>query len=173
MLAADDPLEIKRSGIHGFGGFARRPMAARTLVLEYTGERIDKHESLIRCERGNHCIFFLDEQWDLDGDVKENPARFLNHNCAPSCEAERIDGHIWIVAFQDIRAGDEITFNYSYDLTDYREHPCHCGAPACVGFIVAAEFFPHLRAASRARLHIPWSEALDNPRGDAPRRVRP
>lgn len=37
-----------------------------------------------------------------------------------------------------------------YDLEDYRDYPCHCGAPDCVGYIIAAEFFDHLRA-RRAR----------------------
>ena len=146
MFAMDELLEFKASAIHGTGGFARDDIAAGVRVIEYTGEKIDKRESLARCERGNPWIFHLDEQWNLDGNVGGNPARFLNHSCSPNCEAERIDGRIWIVATRAIRAGDEITFNYSYDLTDYREHPCHCGSADCVGFIVAQEFFAHLRA---------------------------
>ena len=45
---------------------------------------------------------------------------------------------------RDIRAGEEITFNYNYDLQDYREHPCRCGAANCAGYIVAEEFFGQL-----------------------------
>ena len=48
-------------------------------------------------------------------------------------------GHIWIITLRDIAAGEEVTFDYGYDLEDYREHSCRCGAPGCVGFIVAAE----------------------------------
>ena len=44
-----------------------------------------------------------------------------------------------------ISVGEELTFNYGYDLVDYREHPCSCGAAQCVGYIVAEEFFPLLR----------------------------
>ena len=65
----------------------------------------------------------------------------MNHSCSPNCEAQNMDGGIWIIALRDIRAGEEITFNYNYDLTDYKEHPCRCGAPNCVGFILAEEFF--------------------------------
>ena len=61
-----------------------------------------------------------------------------------------IDGRIWIVAGRDIRAGEEITFNYGYDIESYREHPCHCGAPQCVGYIVAEEFFEDVRARRRS-----------------------
>ena len=38
-----------------------------------------------------------------------------------------------------------ITFNYGYDLEDYRDHPCHCGTPQCVGYIVAEEYFASVR----------------------------
>ena len=131
--ASTDLIEFKPSPIHGTGGFACAELPAGARVIEYTGERIDKRESLARCERGEPFIFHLDEQWNLDGNVERNPARFLNHSCAPNCDAELIDGRIWIVAQRDIRAGEEITFNYGYDLDDYREHPCRCGASNCPG----------------------------------------
>lgn len=85
---------------------------------------------------------------DLDGDVPWNPARFINHSCAPNCEAEQDGDHIWIIARRDIAAGEELSFNYGYDLVDYRDHPCHCGTADCVGFIVAEEFFDHVRQRS-------------------------
>lgn len=131
--------------IHGTGGFASSNCTQGTRVIEYVGEGITKAESLHRCEAGNQCIFYLDEDWDLDGNVPWNPARFLNHSCGPNCEAELIEGRIWIVARRDIAAGEELTFNYSYDLTDFREHPCHCGSPECVGFIVAEDLFEAVR----------------------------
>ena len=133
------------SPIHGTGGFARVDIPAGTRVIEYVGEIISKQESLERCERSNEYIFAIDEERDLDGNVEWNPARFLNHSCEPNCEARLIDGRIWLVAIRDLRAGEELTFNYSYDLTDYREHPCHCGANKCVGYIVAEELFEHVR----------------------------
>jgi SET domain-containing protein len=133
------------SPIHGTGGFATRDFKPGEPVIEYLGERISKEESLLRCEAGNPFVFFLDDQWNLDGSVDWNPARFLNHSCTPNCEAELVDGRIWITARHAIRAGDELTFNYSYDLTEFREHPCRCGAPECVGYMVAEEFFDIVR----------------------------
>ena len=65
--------------------------------------------------------------------------------CSPNCEAEIEEGRIWFFALRDIAVGEELTFNYGYDLVDYREHPCHCGSPECVGFIVAEEFFEKVR----------------------------
>ena len=56
-----------------------------------------------------------------------------------------ISGQIWISALRDILSGEEVTFNYGFDLVDYREYPCHCGQPQCVGYMVAEEFFEHIR----------------------------
>ncbi len=141
-------IEFRNSAIHGMGGYARVDIPADTHIIEYVGRKIDKQESLRECEAENACIFSLDDQFDLDGNVDWNPARFINHSCSPNAEAHDIEGRIWIVALRGIKAGEEITFNYNYDLEDYREHPCKCGATNCVGFMVAEEFFSSVRPES-------------------------
>jgi SET domain-containing protein len=143
--ACEAPVDFSNSAIHGRGGFARAriPQAAR--VIEYVGERISKAESLRRCQSNNEYIFTVTETEDLDGNVPWNPARFINHSCEPNCEAILEVDRIWIVALRDIQPGEELTFNYGYDLADYREHPCRCGANNCVGYIVSDQFFDHVR----------------------------
>jgi SET domain-containing protein len=136
---------IGPSKIHGEGIFATIHLREGTRIIEYVGEKITKAESARRCELQNWCIFSLDGEFDLDGNFDWNPARRVNHSCEPNCEAEWVEGRIWVTALQDIRAGEEITFNYGYDIDSYRDHPCRCGAPDCVGFIVAEEFFAQLR----------------------------
>ena len=118
------------STIHGFGGFAKTDIPMDTRILEYSGEPIDKQESARRCEADNVYIFSLNEQLDLDGNVSWNPARLLNHSCAPNCEAILEEDHIWITARRQIRAAEELTFNYGFDLKNYREYPCQCGSPS-------------------------------------------
>jgi SET domain-containing protein len=140
-----DYLTFGPSPIHGTGGFAKCALPRGARVLEYFGEKITKAESLRRCEAGNHFIFALDDEFDLDGNLPENPARLLNHSCAPNCEAECSGGRIWITARRDIAAGEEITFNYGYALEEYREHPCSCGEPDCAGYIVVEECFDHVK----------------------------
>ncbi len=144
-------LVLRKSPIHGLGGFAVTAIRRGTRIIEYLGERIPKSESRRRCEKNNEFIFAVDQEYDLDGNVEWNPARFLNHSCSPNCEAECEDGRIWIIATRNIAAGEEITFNYGYDLEDYREYPCRCGSAECVGYIVAEEFFEHVRAGRRLR----------------------
>ena len=145
MTSTLDNVRIAPSAIHGQGGFALRFLSKGACVIEYVGQRITKAESLLRCEAQNWFIFGLDEEFDLDGNVEWNPARFLNHSCAPNCEAVCEDGRVWIMALRDIQPGEEITFNYGYDLADYEEHPCRCGAKECAGYIVAEELIEYLR----------------------------
>ncbi|HET7626600.1 MAG TPA: SET domain-containing protein-lysine N-methyltransferase [Verrucomicrobiae bacterium] len=143
-------LLIKNSPIHGTGGFAAANIPAGTWIIEYVGEKISKAESARRCELNNPYIFSVNDEYDLDGSVEWNPARFLNHSCEPNCEAQWDEDRIWIVALRDIAIGEEVTFNYGYDLEDYKEHPCGCGMRNCVGYIVAEEFFEHLRSRNTA-----------------------
>jgi uncharacterized protein len=170
--AAPDPgwVVVRDSRIHGNGVFAARCIPAGTELMEYVGERITKADSLERCLAGNVYVFTLDDEWDLDGSVDPNPARFANHSCAPNCESIMDENdRIWIVALRDIQAGEEITYNYGYDLEDYPDHPCRCGAPDCIGFIVAEELLPIVRerlalAASATLPPVPESdEAMQCP----------
>jgi len=145
MTQVEGLVSFAVSTIHGTGGFARTDVGPGTSLLEYVGERISKEESLQRCRAGNTRIFSLDDEWDLDGDVPWNPARWLNHSCEPNCEACLDDGQIWIVSLRPISAGEELTFNYGYDLEDLEDHPCRCGTANCVGYIVAEEFHETIR----------------------------
>jgi SET domain-containing protein len=137
--------EVRPSRIHGTGVFARVDLREGSRVLEYVGERVTKEESLRRREDGNFFVFVVTDKFDIDGAVDWNPARFINHSCSPNCEARMEDERIWIIALRDIKAGEELGFNYGYDLQDYEDHPCSCGAPNCLGFMVAEEHFEDVR----------------------------
>lgn len=143
------PYAIKKSTIHGNGVFAARDIKEGERIIEYLGEKITKEESNRRgleqeekskkTGEGAVYIFELDDEYDIDGNFDYNDARFINHACETNCEAENIDGHIWIVATCDIKKGEEILYNYGYALEHFFEHPCRCGKPNCVGYIVAVE----------------------------------
>ena len=134
------------SAIHGRGVYAQCDIPYKTRVIEYTGERITKTEAhqreqqrLTRQKRGgDDCvyIFNLNKKHDLDGRSTRNIARLINHSCAPNCRADKIRGRIWIVARRDIASGEELTFDYGFPYAEWRLHPCRCGSPRCVGFIV-------------------------------------
>jgi uncharacterized protein len=137
--------ELKPSTVHGTGMFARVDIPAETRIIEYVGERVDKEESERRRKANNFFIFIVTDDYDIDGLVDWNPARFINHSCSPNCEAREEDEHIWVYALRDLKAGEEFSFNYGYDLEDYEDHVCRCGAPNCLGFMVAEEYFDDVK----------------------------
>jgi SET domain-containing protein len=127
---------IGASSIHGEGLFAAKAIATGVRIIEYTGERVVKTESIRRQVDGLTFLMELDESFDLDGDQPDNPARFINHSCAPNCEAVAEADRVWVRAARAIAAGEELTFDYGFRLTAFPGHPCRCGAPGCIGFIV-------------------------------------
>ena len=139
-------IQCQDSKIHGRGVYARIDIPAGTRVIQYTGEKISKEESLrreaARLEREargeDACVYIFDlnKRYDLDGATSDNLARLINHSCEPNCRAEDIRGKIWIIALRDIPAQAELTFDYGFPYSEWRSHPCRCGAKRCVGFIV-------------------------------------
>ena len=134
------------SEIHNRGLFSAKRIPKDAYIIQYLGELIPKkestrrgvaqHDTALESDNGSVYIFDLDGKRDLDGNFEWNIARLVNHSCKPNCEAQDIDGEIWLVALQNIKAGEELTFDYGYDLEHWEEHPCLCGEPNCIGYIV-------------------------------------
>ena len=132
-------IRVGVSGWAGQGLFATQPIAVGRRILSYQGERISKEESARRRLAGNNYIFHLDYAYDIDGSGLENTARYVNHSCDPNCRVELSKGEIWIVADRDLQEGEELSFNYGYDLSEYERFPCACAARNCCGYMLARE----------------------------------
>lgn len=129
-------VRVGRSCIDGKGVFAAQPIKKGTRILEYTGEKISRQEATERVAQGNVYVFFLDPQYDIDGNTPKNRARYINHSCDPNCESDIIAGRIWIIALRDIQEGEELSYDYGYELEGYGQRPCRCRATNCCGYIV-------------------------------------
>lgn len=138
--------EVRGSAIHGRGVYATSFIPKETRIIEYVGEMIGKDESEKRAnaqhaksiETGDAAvyIFTLTKNYDIDGNVPWNTARLINHSCNPNCEAWIVGRRIFIYSLQDINPGDELTFDYGFDVDCYEDHPCRCGKDGCIGYIV-------------------------------------
>lgn len=145
---------VKRSSIHNRGIFAKHDIPNDTPIIEYVGEKITKAESkrrgdaLMEKAKKTGCaavyVFTLNQRHDIDGGKGHNPARYINHSCAPNCEAYIIRGRIWIYSLREIKAGEELTYNYGFDADTWDEHPCRCGSDRCIGYIVEEKQWPKL-----------------------------
>ena len=152
---------VRGSSIHQRGLFARCDIPNDAPIIEYVGEKITKKESARRGleleakakKTGGAAvyIFTLNQKHDIDGGNAGNPARLINHSCEANCEAYIMRGRIWIYSTQEIKKGDELTYNYGFDLDTWADHPCRCGKPNCVGYIVDKQHWPKLRRILKVR----------------------
>ncbi len=143
----DHPLvKVKKSGIHGYGAYARTNIRKKKRIIEYIGPKITKKEAKEALTNNlNEYIFTLNDEVDIDGSVDWNIARYLNHSCDPNCESDIIKDRVWIFAIKNIKEGEELTYNYGYDIDDFKTRLCGCGAKDCVGYMVAQEDFEKVR----------------------------
>ncbi|MGA0134363.1 MAG: SET domain-containing protein [Opitutales bacterium] len=139
--------ESRPSPVSGFGLFATLTFEAGQRIAPYLGRPVYAPSRA----RGAP-VFDLEIRpglW-LDGSGGDNPARWANHSCRPNAVLVWHDEtrEAWLTAARRVEAGEEITFDYGFNLAEAMAHPCHCGSPDCVGRIVAAP----LRAALRRHL---------------------
>lgn len=152
MRNAPMPKKIatRKSAIHGNGMFAVAPIAKGERLIEYKGRR-RSHEEVDNddagdVESGHTFLFTLDEDWVIDANYEGNSARWINHSCAPNCEAVMEENEddaraskVFIEAIRVIRPGEELTYDYGITLAQ-RHTPrlkkiwaCRCGAKDCTG----------------------------------------
>lgn len=140
-------IQTRRSGVHGKGVFAVQDIAKGDTLIEYKGEVISWKEALRRHphdpEQPNHTFYFhVDDKRVIDGKVDGNAAKWINHACDPNCEADEIEGRIFIKALRDIPAGEELNYDYGliidlpYTPELLAEFPCWCGSETCRGTLL-------------------------------------
>jgi uncharacterized protein len=143
-------LMIRSSAIHAAGCYTTSRIRKGTLVVEYTGPRISKEEADVKYENSPTTYLFGigDGSTVIDG---HGTAMFINHSCDPNCETEEIEGKVWIIAIRNIRAGEELTYDYNLYDGDEDEALCNCGAKSCRKTMYAPEEIGRrLRAAKKA-----------------------
>jgi len=144
-------IKVRDSKIHGRGIFAIKDIPKKTKIVEYKGKKITKKQadkiyekSVESAEKNNNSIttylFELNKKYDLDGNIKDNIAKYINHSCNPNCEVVNEDDHIWIYSIKDIKKDEEISFDYGFPLEDYKDHVCKCGSKNCIGYIVKKKY---------------------------------
>lgn len=141
-------IQVRRSGVHGKGVFALRPIGKGETIIEYKGEIITWPQAQRRHPHDpsdpDHTFYFhVDDKRVIDAAVGGNAARWINHACTPNCEADERDGRIFIQALRKLKPGEELFYDYGL-IIDERYTPklkkqfeCRCGTRRCRGTMLA------------------------------------
>ena len=140
-------IQTRRSDVHGNGVFAVQDIAEGETLIEYKGEIINWKEALRRHphdpSQPNHTFYFhIDDGRVIDGNVNGNASRWINHSCDPCCEADEVDGRVFIKALRNISAGEELNYDYGLIIDEpytkklKAEFACWCGSENCRGTLL-------------------------------------
>ena len=120
-------VKVKRSKT-GLGLFADEDIKKGEFIIEYTGKKITNKEA---DQKGGRYLFELNSRYTIDGSERSNKARYINHSCVPNCESVIKNGKILIYAIKNIKAGEELTYNYGKEYFDKFIKPIGCKCKKC------------------------------------------
>lgn len=142
-------IERRQSSIHGNGVFATEAIAKGERIVRYKGE-IRNHAEVDadyagHDETGHTFLFSLNDEYVIDANIDGNVARWINHSCAPNCEAVQEENDkgkkhkdkVFIEAMRDIAQGEELSYNYGIVLDEpytpelKKLWECRCGSSKC------------------------------------------
>ncbi len=130
-IPSNKPYRVGRSRT-GLGLFATKPIKKGSKIIRYFGPLLDskkKKDDAIE----NKYLFELNDRWTIDGSVRKNVARYINHACKPNAESDvkPRKRKVVIRAIKDIEPGEEINYDYGTDYFKAYLKPIGCKCAAC------------------------------------------
>jgi uncharacterized protein len=130
-IPQNKPYRVGRSKT-GLGLFATKPIKKGAKIIRYFGPLLDskkKKDDAIE----NKYLFELNNRWTIDGSVRKNVARYINHACKPNAESDvkPRKRKVIIRAIKNIEPGEEINYDYGTDYFKAYLKPIGCKCAAC------------------------------------------
>jgi uncharacterized protein len=130
-ISPKKPYRVGRSRT-GLGLFATKPIKKGAKIVRYFGPLLDsrkKKDDAIE----NKYLFELNNRWTIDGSVRKNIARYINHACKPNAESDVSPRKRKVVirAIKNIEPGEEINYDYGTDYFKAYLKPIGCKCDAC------------------------------------------
>jgi len=119
---------VHPSPVEGFGVFAAQPFRSGEAVLAIDDSRVvDETHPLSPGDDPRHCDYLEAGKVVL----MQSPERHINHSCDPNSYVKTIEGKRMVIAWRDIAAGEEITYDYCINSSGDTVWNCTCGASRC------------------------------------------
>jgi hypothetical protein len=116
----------------GLGLFATQPIKKGTKIVRYFGPLLDSKKKKDDAVE-NKYLFQLNDRWTIDGSVRKNVARYINHSCKPNAESDvnPRKKRVIIRSIKKIEAGDEINYDYGTEYFKAYLKPIGCKCDSC------------------------------------------
>src|ERR1700712_2097058 len=130
-ISSNKPYRVGRSRT-GLGLFATKPIKKGAKIVRYFGPLLDSRKKQ-HDEIENKYLFELNGRWTIDGSVRKNIARYINHACKPNAESDVMPRKRKVVirAIKNIEPGEEINYDYGTDYFKAYLKPIGCKCDAC------------------------------------------
>ena len=117
-----------RPKANGHGVFAQQNLKKGELLVVFGGGICDL-DTFTKLTKNDRSLSIQVEENLFLVPRPAGDADYVNHGCDPNAG---LSGQTALVAMRDIRAGEEICYDYAMsDTTPYDEFECDCGAPDC------------------------------------------
>lgn len=133
-------LKVLPSKLGGQGIFTTLDIPADVPIMEVTGNVYAEHE----LPDPNH-IALLQVGPNIFIGPSGSTDDYINHSCNPNCRMQVAGSRAIIHSMYFIKAGHELTFDYSTTSTDTLDKwkmDCHCGSPNCRKVISGFQYLP-------------------------------
>ncbi len=121
-------LKVRRSRT-GLGLFAHEPIKKGACIIEYTGRALSPKEEY---ESNSKYLFQVTKKLTIDGAARTNTARYINHACRPNCEIDIYRSRVYVLAKKNIKAGEELNYDYDKEYFDEYIKPKGCKCDTCL-----------------------------------------
>jgi SET domain-containing protein len=121
----------KKSGIHGRGLFALKPIVKDEIVAIKGGHILSRADLKKKRKIVGDSYIQIDDDFFLAPLTKEEHdtvMMFLNHSCEPNVG---VKGQITYVAMRNVKPGEELTLDYAMIDDDDFTMDCKCGKSNC------------------------------------------
>lgn len=127
LMEREAAIAVKRTNT-GLGLFATKPIPKGKRIIEYVGPLVTNDV----VDKSNKKYFLgVNSKWTIDGSARSNIARYINHSCRPNAEAFISGRRVWIWSRKNIKAGEEISYDYGKDYFQWFIEPIGCKCPKC------------------------------------------
>lgn len=113
------------------GVFAKGNIQPNSIVLEFKGDIFTKNTLPLDLIKNNFYVQIGSDKYIGGSGWVDD---FVNHSCNPNCKVFIVGNRAFLISLYLIKAGAEITFDYSTTSTDTKDNwlmKCKCGDYNC------------------------------------------